>query len=90
MAIMMKKTELTEEEMNRVSGGAYYFSYYCDENGCGYEVEVIDDLTGEVLACFENAFGMAEDFARERGLSDTILDWPALKKIRDDYQKSLQ
>ena len=75
MALIAKK-KLTEEEMNDVNGGYFFIYQGADINGGYHEVEVIDDVTGEVMATFPNDLRGAELYAKEHGMSIDVLDWP--------------
>ena len=87
MALIARK-QLTEEEMKDVSGGAFFIYQGADINGGYTEVEVIDDVTGEVLKVFLNDIHGAERYAREIGMSIDVMTWPQLKKLREDYKNS--
>ncbi|MBQ3460384.1 MAG: hypothetical protein IJH14_06925 [Solobacterium sp.] len=87
MALIARK-QLTEEEMKDVSGGAFFIYQGADINGGYTEVEVIDDVSGEVIKTFYNDIHGAERYAREIGMSIDVLTWPQLKKLREDYKNN--
>lgn len=87
MALIARK-QLTEEEMKDVNGGAFFIYQGADINGGYIEVEVIDDVSGEVIKTFYNDLHGAERYAREIGMSIDVLSWPQLKKLREDYKNS--
>ena len=87
MAII-KRRELTEEEMKEVDGGALFYYQDIDENGCTTTFEVIDDITGDVVKVFVNDISGAYRFCKQNGYSDEVVSWPELKKIRDNYRNS--
>ena len=76
--------EIKLNEMEQVNGG-YIFAVFegYDDWGARYTYEVIEDKTGNVLASFDERFE-AKDYAWEHGQSYDRIDWPQLKKLREE------
>ena len=84
-----EKRNLTEEELKNVDGGAMFIYQFNDINGHNVTVEIIDDITGNVVKIFENDLQGAYRYCKQNGYSDEVIEWPELKKLREDYKKSL-
>jgi bacteriocin-like protein len=79
MAIV-KKTNLTKEELNQINGGGIAISgdYFLN---CTV-FSVINDKTGEVMGCFYDDFDAACDFADSHGTSCGYMSWDEVEKLQ--------
>ena len=84
MAIV-KRTNLTKEELNQVNGGGI-FPYANYDLNC-VVFEVIDDKTGDVMARFYDEFEEACDFADNHGTSCYFMTWDEVSKLREKNKK---
>ena len=80
MAIV-KKTNLTKEELNQINGGGIAISgdYFLN---CTV-FSVINDKTGDVMARFYDEFEEACDFADNHGTTCYFMTWDEVSKLRE-------